>query len=47
MRPGAALMLGLLALAPQGESPGPGPPAGADEARAEPARVVWRYDTGG
>jgi hypothetical protein len=45
MRPGAALMLGLLALAPQDASPGP--LAGADETRAEPAHVVWRYETGG
>ncbi len=40
----SALTLALLALAaPVGQQP----PAGASEVTAQPADVVWRYDTGG
>ena len=40
----SALALSLLAL---GAGAGRQPPVGANGVTAEPADVVWRYDTGG
>jgi hypothetical protein len=47
MPPGAALVLGLLALAAHAESPGQARAAGAGGPDVEAAQVVWSYDTGG